>query len=181
MNAYPHHIAGPAIALGILVAVIATPPTTWAGTSGSVEVILAASAKAEIRIHESAVVLVPDDDDLAVDHVAAEGIDGIEAEIRSNCATGTALNVRLDGGANDLAASDLWFRTRTPVRDAGVSQQIYTPVRSSDQLVWSSSGSLPEWTAVHTDIRLHNLHQYVTSLRAARSLSSTLIFTVVTQ
>ena len=84
-----------------------------AATSGTSDVILAATAHAKIQIVDASITLTPTTTDYDNEFVEAAGANGLRVNVKTNSSTGMALLVRCDDAAPQIALADLLFKTAT--------------------------------------------------------------------
>ena len=131
-----------------------------AATSGTSDVVLEATATAEINIVDASITLTPNQTDYETGYVSAEGANGIDVQIRTNSSTGAVLSVNCSDASPEIALADLLFKTQTAPGGAGSSQSTYTAITAADQDLWSTTTTSASWTTIQTDIRVQNLWNY---------------------
>jgi hypothetical protein len=152
-----------------------------AATSGTSDVILHATATAEINIVDASITLNPNQADYETGYVSAEGAAGIDVDIRTNSSTGAILRVLCADGAPEITLTDLLFKTQTAPGGGGTSISSYTAITASDQDLWTTTASTGvSWTTIQTDIRVQNLFNYEDT-GGGTDYTNTLTYSVVVQ
>jgi hypothetical protein len=171
-------VAGAPIAL--LALLVASTPSP-AATSGTSDVILHATATAELSIVDASITLNPSQTDYETGYVSAEGAPGIDVNIRTNSSTGAILRVLCADGSPEITLTDLLFKTQTAPGGAGTSQSTYTAITAADQDLWSTTTATGvSWTTIQTDIRVQNLFNYADT-GGGTDYTNTLTYSVVVQ
>ena len=166
----------------LLAALLVCPAATLAATSGSANVTLQTWAVASIEVLDPAITLLPTATDYDNDYVEAAGASGLRVRVHTNANTGLQLLLSCQDAAPEIALNDLLVRTQTPPQGSGTSISTYTPISSSDQMLWSSSSQISSWLTVTTDIRIQNLLAYADDVAAGYTdYTNTLTYQVVTQ
>jgi hypothetical protein len=151
-----HHLrAGLALALTLGWAVAA-----HAASSGTATVTLAASANAEMQVLDPSLTLSPTATDYDNDYVEATGGAGLRVRVKSNSSAGLTLLVRCSDASPAIALADFLIRTQTAPGAPGSSIASYTPVQSTDLVLWSTGSSQKQWLTVTTDVRIQNIGNY---------------------
>ena len=151
----------------------------YAATSGTSDVILQASATAEINIVDASITLSPNQTDYETGYISAEGAPGIDIQIRTNSSTGAILRVLCADGVPEITLTDLLFKTQTAPGGAGSSQSSYTAITAANQDLWSTTVAA-SWTTIQTDIRVQNLWNYP-DLGGGTTYTNPLTYSVVVQ
>ncbi len=172
-----------AIAAPLGIAMLLTLPSGGeSATSGTSDVILAASATTEIQINDASVTLSPNQTDYENGYVVAEGAAGIAVQVRSNSSTGMVLSIKSVDGSPGVALADLDFKTQTAAGNGGATISSYTTITGSDQSLWTTTDEQPDWQVVDTDIRVSNLWEYPDAAGGGTTdYTTTLTYTVVVQ
>ncbi len=169
------------VPLAALVLVV-TAGSVYAATTGTSDVILEASATAQLNIIDASITLTPNQTDYETGYVSAEGAAGIAVDIRTNSSTGAILRVNCGDGSPEITLTDLLFKTATAAGGAGSTQASYTAITAADQDLWSTTTTSPSYTTIDTDIRVQNLWNYSDPGGAGTtSYTNTLTYTVVVQ
>ncbi len=150
-----------------------------AASTGSATVTLAANANAQIQILDPALTLTPTPTDYNNDYVEAAGAAGLRVRVKSNSTAGLNLLVRCTDPTPPIALTDFLIRTQTPPGVPGSSISTYTPIQSSDLLLWSTGNEQKTWLTVTTDIRIQNLGNYGASAVGPTNYTNTLVYAVV--
>ncbi|MBK8230240.1 MAG: hypothetical protein IPK72_06570 [Candidatus Eisenbacteria bacterium] len=176
----PRHVAAVVLtsaALSLVVVREALP-----ATSGTSDVILAATATTEIQITDASVTLTPNQANYEAGFVVAEGASGIAVQVRSNSSTGMILSIKSVDGTPGIALADLAFKTQTAAGTGGATISSYTTITGSDQSLWTTTDTQPDWQVVDTDIRVSNLWEYPDDAGGGTTdYTTTLTYTVTVQ
>jgi hypothetical protein len=163
-----------------LAAVVGGAATASAASGGSATVTLAAQATGNIDILDPAVTLSPIQTDYDNDYVEAAGASGLRVRVKSNSSAGLNLLVRCSDPTPPIALADFLIRTQTAPGAPGSSISTYTPIQSTDQLLWSTGSAQKSWLTVTTDIRIRNLGNYEDAAGGGRTnYTNTLAYTVI--
>ena len=171
-----------AFVLAMATVLLTAPAATFAATSGTASVTLQSWAVASIEVLDPAISLVPTATDYDNDYVEANGVSGLRVRVHSNANTGLQLLLSCQDAAPEIALNDLLVRTQTPPQGSGASMSTYTPITSSNQMLWSSSTQVSSWLTVTTDIRIQNLIAYGDDVTPGDTYyTNVLTYQVVTQ
>jgi len=162
-----------------LLALLAVAPVSQAATSGTADVVLAASAHAMVDILDATLTLTPLPTDYDNDFVEATGAAGLRVRVKTNSSTGLLLSVRCADAAPEIALTDLLFKTATAPGGAGISQAAYTAMGAADQTLWSTTAVQHTWQTVTTDIRVQNLINYDAPAVGTTNYTNTLTYSVI--
>lgn len=174
----PRHLA----ALVCVPLTVTAASLARAATSGTSDVILAASATAEIQIDDASVTLSPNQSNYEAGFVVAEGANGIAVRVRSNSSTGMVLSIKSVDGTPGIALADLDFKTQTAAGTGGSTISSYTTITGVDQSLWTTTDTQPDWQTVDTDIRVSNLWEYPDDAGGGTTdYTTTLTYTVAVQ
>jgi hypothetical protein len=161
---------------------IAAASTSFAATTGTSTVTLAASAQAMVDILDPALTLTPTPADYNNDFVDAAGVSGLRVRVKTNSSTGLSLLVRCADATPQIALADLLVRTQTAAGGAGTTMASYTAVTAANQQLWSTTVSQHAWQTVTTDVRIQNLINYDDAITAGTTnYTNTLTYTVIAQ
>ena len=166
------------LALSLVLALGAVASTSWAATSGTAQVVLAASPNVMVDILDPAVTLSPTPTDYTNDFVEAAGASGLRVRVKTNSSTGMSLLVRCADASPQIALSDLQVRTQTAAGSGGTTMSSYTNITSSNQTLWTSGVAQHAWYTVTTDVRVNNLVNY-NATSGGTNYVNTLTYTVV--
>jgi hypothetical protein len=171
------HVALAGIALAVVLGCVTS---AQAATTGSATVTLAANANANIQVLDPAVTLTPTTTDYDNDYVEAAGASGLRVRVKSNSSAGINLLVRCSDPTPAIALADFLIRTQTAPGAPGSSIASYTPVQSTDQLLWSTGNPQKQWLTVTTDVRIQNIGNYGDAAGGGTTnYTNTLVYTVV--
>ena len=123
----------------LLAALLVCPAATLAATSGSANVTLQTWAVASIEVLDPAITLLPTATDYDNDYVEAAGASGLRVRVHTNANTGLQLLISCQDAAPEIAPNDLLVRTPTAPQGSGTEMRTYTPITSSNQMLWSST------------------------------------------
>jgi hypothetical protein len=152
----------------------------FAASSGTSNVILAASANSQIQIVDASVTLSPTSADYDNGFVQITGASGLRVDVKTNSSTGVVLKVKCADAVPQIALSDLLVRTQTAPGPGGSSMAAFTAIGAADQNLWSSLGSIHNWLEVDTDIKIQNISSYDDpSGGGPTNYTNTLTYTVV--
>ena len=172
----------PLLAVATLVVALSVPAASFAATTGTSNVTLAASANAMIQILDPAVTLTPNATDYGNDFVDAAGASGLRVQVKTNSTTGMALMVRCADAVPQITLADLLFRTQTAAGAGGSTIAAYTAITAVDQSLWTTTVAQHPWQVVVTDVRIQNLMNYDDAIAAGTTnYTNTLTYTVVAQ
>ena len=172
----------PLLASALLAVALAVPAASFAATTGTSNVTLAASANAMIQILDPAVTLTPTAADYANDFVDAAGAAGLRVQVKTNSSTGMVLMVRCADAAPQIALADLLIRTLTAPGTGGTSLAGFTAITAANQNLWTTNVAQHPWQIVTTDVRVLNLINYNDAISAGTTdYTNTLTYTVVAQ
>ena len=164
-----------------LFALLGAATQSGAATSGTSDVILTATATAEINIVDASITLVPGQSDYETGYISAEGASGIDVQIRTNSSTGAILRVLCADGTPEITLTDLLFKTQTSPGGAGTSISSYTAITAVDQNLWTTTAATGvTWSTIQTDIRVQNLFNY-SDTGGTTDYTNTLTYSVVVQ
>src|SRR5689334_1615747 len=116
----------------------AVASTSFAATSGTATVTLAANANAFIDVLDPSITLTPTATDYVNDYVEAAGPLGLRVRVKSNSSTGMSLLVRCGDASPQIALADLFVRTQTAAGSGGTTMGTYTAITSSNQTLWTT-------------------------------------------
>ncbi len=168
------------VALALVALGIAS--TSFAATTGTSNVTLAASATAMVQVLDPAITLTPTSTDYDNDFVEATGAAGLRVRVKTNSTTGMALFVRCADATPQIALADLLVRTQTPAGTGGTTLAAYNAVSAVNQSLWTTTVSQHAWQTVTTDVRVQNLMNYDDAITAGTTnYTNTLTYTVVAQ
>jgi hypothetical protein len=166
----------------LLTSGMALSGVSYAATSGTATVTLAASAQAMIQVLDPAVTLTPTATDYNNNYVEITGASGLRVRVRSNSSTGLTLSLRCADAAPEIALADLLVRTQNSPGGGGVAMGAYTAITAADQTLWTSTVAEQAWQTVTTDIRVQNLINYPDAGSAGTTAyTNTLTYTVAVQ
>jgi hypothetical protein len=172
----------PLLALATLVVALGVPAASFAATTGTSTVTLAASANAMIQILDPAITLTPTAADYGNDFVDAAGAAGLRVQVKTNSTTGMALMVRCADAVPQINLADLLVRTQTAAGAGGSTLAVYSPITAVDQNLWTTTVAQHPWQVVTTDVRVQNLINYDDTIAAGTTnYTNTLTYTVVAQ
>jgi len=172
----------PLLASALLAVALSVPATSFAATTGTSNVTLAASANAMIQILDPAITLTPTAADYANDFVDAAGAAGLRVQVKTNSSTGMVLMVRCADAAPQIALADLLVRTQTAAGTGGTTLAAYSAITAANQNLWTTTVAQHPWQIVTTDVRVQNLINYDDAISAGTTdYTNTLTYTVVAQ
>ena len=172
----------PLLASAVLAVALMVPAASFAATTGTSNVTLAASANAMIQILDPAITLTPTAVDYANNLVDAAGAAGLRVQVKTNSSTGMVLMVRCADAAPQIALADLLVRTQTAPGLGGTSLAGYTAITAANQNLWTTTVAQHPWQIVTTDVRVVNLINYNDAISAGTTdYTNTLTYTVVAQ
>jgi hypothetical protein len=159
----------------------AVASSSWAATSGTAQVTLAANANAFIDVLDPSVTLSPTSTDYDNDFVEAAGASGLRVRVKSNSSTGMSLLVRCADASPQIALPDLFVRTQTPPGSGGTSMSTYTAITASNQTLWTTGVAQGPFQTITTDIKVQNINSYTdASGGGATNYTNTLTYSVIT-
>ena len=166
-----------------LLLLLGTVDQVDAATTGTSDVILEASATAEINIVDASITLTPNQTDYETGYVSAEGASGIDVQVRTNSSTGAVLRVQCADAVPEITLTDLLFKTQTaPIGAGSTAQNTYIAITAADQDLWDATVAVAAYTTIQTDIRVQNLWNYPDPGGAGTTTyTNTLTYSVVVQ
>ncbi len=157
-------------------------PASFAASTGTSAVTLAASANAVLQVLDATFSLLPNAADYSNDYVEATGAAGLRVRLKSNSSTGCVLYVKCSDASPQIALGDFLVKTQTAAGAGGSTLSSYTAITASDQALWSTGASQSGFLQVDTDIRIQNLFAYPDAISAGTtSYTDNLTYTVVAQ
>ena len=186
ITSQPVRFCRPLIHLGagaaILCLLLGPVGLSYAATSGTSDVILEATATAEISVTDASITLTPSQADYEAGFVVAEGAAGIAVDVRTNSSTGMTLSVKCSDGVPEIELADLLFKTATAAGAGGSTISTYTVITAVDQTLWSTGTTQETWATVDTDIRIQDLWTYPDAGGGGTTTyTNTLTYTVAVQ
>jgi len=155
--------------------------TSFAATSGTATVTLAANANAFIDVLDPSITLTPTATDYVNDYVEAAGASGLRVRVKSNSSTGMSLLVRCADASPQIALADLFVRTQTAPGSGGSTLSTYTAVTASNQTLWTTGVAQGPFFTVTTDVKVQNINSYSdASGGGATNYTNTLTYSVIT-
>jgi hypothetical protein len=159
----------------------AVASTSFAATSGTATVTLAANANAFIDVLDPSITLTPTATDYVNDYVEAAGPLGLRVRVKSNSSTGMSLLVRCGDASPQIALADLFVRTQTAAGSGGTTMGTYTAITSSNQTLWTTGVAQGPFFTVTTDVKVQNINSYTdASGGGATNYTNTLTYSVIT-
>jgi len=169
------------LALFVTLGLVGGAVASFAATSGTANVTLAANANTMVDILDPSVTLSPSATDYDNDYVEATGASGLRVRVKSNSSTGMSLLVRCADASPQIALNDLLVRTQTAAGSGGSTLGSYTAITASNQALWSTGVAQHPWQTVTTDVRVRNLGTYDdASGGGTTNYTNTLTYTVIT-
>jgi hypothetical protein len=171
------------LALAVMLACgLMTASVSFAASSGTSAVTLAASANAVLQVLDATMTLTPNATDYSNDYVEVTGGTGLRVRLKSNSSTGCVLYVKCLDASPQIALADFLVRTQTAAGAGGSTLSSYTAVTASDQALWSTAAAQISFLEVDTDIRVQNLFAYPDAIGpGTTSYTDNLTYTVVAQ
>jgi hypothetical protein len=167
--------------LSLILVAGAVATTSWAATSGTATVTLAANANTMINILDPSVTLTPTATDYVNDYVEAAGASGLRVQVKSNSATGMSLLVKCADATPQIALTDLLVRTQTAPGTGGTTLSTYTAITASNATLWTTTVAQHAWQTVTTDVKVQNIGTYDDpSGGGATNYTNTLTYSVIT-
>jgi hypothetical protein len=161
---------GGLVAVALAVAFIVGPPSP------------AAAQSLFLQVNTPSITLAPTPTDYVRDYVELTGASGIQLRIKTNNPVGMSVLVRCADASPRIALNDLLVRTLTPPGIGGAATASYTPLRSTNQFLWSTGQSVAPFFIIGTDVRVQNIGSYDDSpFAGTTAYTNTLVFTVVAQ
>lgn len=155
---------------------------SFAASTGTSAVTLAASATAILEVLDATLTLAPNATDYANDYVELTSAAGLRVRLKTNSSTGCVLSVKCTDASPQIALADLRVRAQTAAGAGGTRMSAYTAITAANQLLWSTGALQSAWVTVATDIRIQNLTAYADALGAGTTnYTDNLTYTVVTQ
>jgi hypothetical protein len=71
------------------------------------------------------------------------------------------LSLQSDDVTPGIELADLEFKTQTAAGNGGSTISSYTVITGTDQNLWTTGESQPEFTTIDTDIRVNDLWNYL--------------------
>lgn len=169
------------LALFVTLGLVGGVAASFAATSGTATVTLAANANTMVDILDPSVTLSPSATDYDNDYVEAAGASGLRVRVKSNSSTGMSLLVRCADASPQIALADLRVRTQTAAGSGGSALASYTTITASNQALWSTGVAQHAWQTVTTDVRVDNIGTYDDASGGGNTnYTNTLTYTVIT-
>ena len=166
----------------ILTCGLLTSSVSFAASTGTSAVTLAASANAVLQVLDATMTLSPNAADYANDYVEVTGASGLRVRLKSNSSTGCVLYVKCTDASPQIALADLLVKTQTAPGAGGASISSYTAITAADQALWSTGAAQVAFLTVATDIRVQNLFAYPDAIGpGTTNYTDNLTYTVVAQ
>lgn len=166
------------LALSLVLVAGAMVSPSWAATSGTAQVTLAANANVMVDILDPAITLTPTPTDYTNDFVEAAGASGLRVRVKSNSSTGMSLLLRCSDATPQIALADLQVRTQTAAGSGGTTMSSYTNITASNQTLWTTGVAQHAWLTVTTDVKVNNINNYDAG-SGGTNYTNTLTYTVV--
>ena len=155
---------------------------SFAATTGTSAVTLAASANAVLEILDATRTLTPNAADYTNDYVEITGASGLRVRLKTNSTTGCVLYVKCADASPQIALADFLVKTQTAAGAGGATMSSYTLITAANQALWSTGAAQGPWQTVTTDIRVQTLFTYPDAIGAGTTnYTDNLTYTVVAQ
>lgn len=172
----------PIVTVALLACSLLQAAASFAATTGTSAVTLAASATTVLQVLDAALTLTPNAADYANDYVELTAASGLRVRLKTNSITGCVLSVRCADASPQIALADLLVKTQTAAGAGGTTMSPYTAITASNQTLWSTGAVQTAWLTVTTDVRIQNLMAYPDAIGAGTTnYTDNLTYTTVAQ
>ena len=166
----------------LLAASLLAASASFAATTGTSAVTLAASANAVLEILDATRTLTPNATDYGNDYVEITAASGLRVRLKTNSTTGCVLYIKCADATPQIALADFLVKTQTAAGAGGSTMSSYTAITAVNQALWSTGAAQGPWQIVTTDIRVQNLFAYPDAIGAGTTnYTDNLTYTVVAQ